>query len=382
MKRLIAGILTSALLLISCGCTSPSVEQTAGASSSKEANSQTSSQPRFSSLNDDALQQYVEDDLYASLEGKFASDDYVIDNIATSYVSKEYLEEITYNSRSNVFFGYSLDELDKQFHGQRYVFTVDNNRTVVRSFEQYDDTFNTVMRNVAVGSGIILVFAAVTMATSGSGGALATVNIIAAASAKTGTEFALSSAVLESAIVGAVTGYQTGDMRRAMKSAAKAGSEGFAWGALTGVTLGGASKAIQVSRAAKNGIPSPWQSEQYALKRYHGKGQVSYIGGEEVTYGTKESTRPDVIRTVRGHTEAIEVKNYDLENTASVGVLLRELKRQVTQRIKDLPKGSTQRIVLDTRNRQYSSVLISDIKKQIHQACDAAYPDIPIDVLR
>ncbi|MBT1164271.1 hypothetical protein [Bifidobacterium felsineum] len=382
MKRLIAGIVASALLLISCGCTSLSGEQTAGTSSSKDSSSQTSSQPRFSLLNDDALQQYVEDDLYASLEGKFASDDYVVDNIATSYVSKEYLEEIAYNSRSNVFFGYSLDELDKQFHGQRYVFTVENNKTVVRSYEQYNDTFNTVMRNVAVGSGIILVFAAVTVATSGSGGALATVNIIAAASAKTGTAFALSSAVLDGAIAGAVTGYQTGDMGQAVKSAVKAGSEGFAWGAFTGVTLGGAGKAIRVSRAAKNGIPSPWQSEQYALKRYRGKGQVSYIGGEEVAYGTKESTRPDVVRTIRGHMEAIEVKNYDLENTASVGVLLRELKRQVTQRMKDLPKGSTQRIVLDTRNRQYSSALISDIKKQIHQACNVAYPDIPIDILR
>jgi hypothetical protein len=94
----------------------------------------------FTGLDDPNLLQYVEDSVYADLVDEFASEDYIIENVAATYVSKEYLEELSYNSQSNIFFGYTLAELDAQFQGTRYVFTLDDNgQTVVQAFEAYDD---------------------------------------------------------------------------------------------------------------------------------------------------------------------------------------------------------------------------------------------------
>ena len=81
------------------------------------------------------LLQYVQDNIYADLSSRFATDDYVIESIISSYVSKEYLEELEYNSRKNIYFGYTLEELDKQFDGQRYVFTLGDDGTTVRSIQ-------------------------------------------------------------------------------------------------------------------------------------------------------------------------------------------------------------------------------------------------------
>ena len=62
----------------------------------------------FSGLNDSDLLQYVEEDLYTKISDQL-EEDYYVENVSAVYVSKEYLEELAYNSRSNIFFGYTLD---------------------------------------------------------------------------------------------------------------------------------------------------------------------------------------------------------------------------------------------------------------------------------
>jgi len=187
MKRFIAVILASAVLLSGCalqtastpGSTSPSIIEstdkipTSKTSESKidEPRSSTAPKaggptvtaapaniPEFNDLGDPKLLQYIEDSVYAGLVDQFSGEDFKIENVSAIYYSKEYLEELDYNSKANIFFGYTLKELDEQFHGTRYVFTLnDKSETTVQPFEDYDDTIDQVIKYVAIGAGVILV---------------------------------------------------------------------------------------------------------------------------------------------------------------------------------------------------------------------------------
>ena len=108
---------------------------------------------------------------------------------------------------------------------------------------------------------------------------------------------------------------------------------------------------------------------------------MSYLNGKEVATSELGATRPDIVRLVDGKIEAIEVKNYNLTSTESRNSLYTELKRQVTDRVQHLPKGSTQRIVLDGSGRNYSNSLIDDVISKIQSVCYEVYPNIPVDVM-
>ena len=146
-SRFISLILSCALLLTGCAGSSSS-DSTKDTSVNSGATTTThiettqsvqfeSEKPTFEQLSDPELPGYIEDDIAAEIESRLASDDYHIDNIASIYVSKEYIETLEYNSKKNIFFGYTLDELDKQFQGKRYVFTLgDDGKTVVKEMEK------------------------------------------------------------------------------------------------------------------------------------------------------------------------------------------------------------------------------------------------------
>ena len=209
-------------------------------------------EPTFLGLNDPNLLPYVEQTIYADLSNQLDAN-YQIQNVSSMYISKEYLEEVAYNSQSNVFFGYSLADLDAEFQGTRYVFTLgENGETTVVPLEEYDDTYEKVLKNVAIGTGVILVCVTVSVVTGGAGAPA--VSMIFAASAKTGAIFAASSGALSAVMAGTVTGLQTHDFDAALKAGALAGSESFKWGAISGAILGGASELITLQTAAKGGL--------------------------------------------------------------------------------------------------------------------------------
>lgn len=210
-------------------------------------------EPKYSKLNDPELLRYIEDNMYAELVSALDSDEYFVQNVSASYLSKEYIEELEYNSKENIFFGYTLSELDAEFRGTRYVFTLgDNGETTVKPFEAYDDTYEKVLKNVAIGTGVILVCVTVSVVTAGAGAPA--VSMIFAASAKTGTIMALSSGAMGGTAAGIVTGVKTKDFNQAMKAAALAGSEGFKMGAISGAIAGGASEAVALKGATLNGL--------------------------------------------------------------------------------------------------------------------------------
>lgn len=209
--------------------------------------------PEFQSLDDEELLQYVEDDIYAEVVAKLDSDQYYVENVHAVYVSKEYLEEVSYNSQSNIFFGYTLEDIKDLYGDTKFVFTLgDNGETVVQPFGDYDDTYDQIIKNVAIGTGVILVCVTVSVVTGGAGAPA--VSMIFAASAKTGTIMALSSGALGGVASGVVRGIQTGDMNQALKAGALAGSESFKWGAVSGTLAGGASEAIALKGATLNGL--------------------------------------------------------------------------------------------------------------------------------
>ena len=401
MKRVIA--LCLAVLMTLTGCTqqtaqnptldtsTPSEVETSSAPTSET--EQTTAQdvpvfaedtePNFATLSDPSLLQYVEDNIYSDLVARFDSEDYIVESVNAVYVSEEYLEEVAYNSKSNVYFGYALEELDAQFQGTRYIFSLgENGETVVEEFARYDDTYDRVIKNVAIGTGVILVCVTVSVV-SGGVGAPAAVSMIFASAAKTGTVYALSSGTISAVAAGMITDIQTGDFEEAKKAAALAGSESFKWGAITGVIVGGATEAITLYRSA-NTIPTPRESELTVLDRTaNSSEQLSYLDGVEVPMNTPGATRPDVVvQNADGTINAIEVKNYNLASSNSRGTLLSELERQITSRVSNLPAGSTQEIVLDVRGRGFSDELIDATITAIRNRLANIYPDIPITILR
>ena len=205
----------------------------------------------FKGMDDPDLLAYVENTVYSDLVKDLNSDDYFVENVEAVYISQEYVEELAYNSQSNLYFGYTLAELDEHFQGERYIFTVDDSgNTVVRKMNTlYDDSTEEIIKNVAVGGGVILLCVTVSAATGGLGAPA--VSMIFAAGAKTGTVFALSSGVMSGAAAAITTGYQTQDFEQAIKAGVLTGSESFKWGAISGAMIGGASEGISLYGAAK-----------------------------------------------------------------------------------------------------------------------------------
>lgn len=263
-KRLIALLLVCVLLV--SGCTSKSQEN--GEVLSEETSgmyvdiSELEQEIKCENISDPEMITYVENAVYTELVTQLNSDEYFVENVEAVYYSKEYLEELEYNSKSNIYFGYTLEEIDKAFEGERYVFTLgDDGKTTVKAFEKYDDPYDKVIKNVVTGAGVILICVTVSVLT---GGTAPAVSLIFAASAKTGTVMAVSSGLLGGIASGVVTGIQTGDLNKAIQAAALDGSDGFKWGAITGVITGGVSQTVALKGATMNGLT---MNEAAAIQR-------------------------------------------------------------------------------------------------------------------
>lgn len=207
----------------------------------------------FSGMNDPNLLRYTEATVYDSLVSSLDSEEYFVENVSAIYISQEYIDELAYNSQANIYFGYTLQELAEQFRGKKYVFTLgDDGSTIVTEFENYDDTYDRALKNVAIGTGVILVCVTVSVVSGGIGAPA--ISMIFAASAKTGTVMALSGGTIGGISAGIVTGIETGSMDQALKAAALAGSEGYKWGAISGAVSGLASETMALKGATMNGL--------------------------------------------------------------------------------------------------------------------------------
>lgn len=243
MKKLISSFLVIALFLT--GCTGIDLND----NDTKETEVE---ELQFSSVDDPALTSYIEDELYENIVEELDSDKYFIENVQATYVSKEYLEESQYNSQLNIYFGYSLEQLDQAFGDTKYVFDIDENgNTTVKELVEITDNFGQMIQNVMIGSGVILICVTVSLVAAPSAPA---VSLIFATSAKTATTFAVSGAALDGVVSAAITGYETGDMDKALQSGLVSASEGFKWGAIFGAVSGGTSSTVSLKGATRNGL--------------------------------------------------------------------------------------------------------------------------------
>ena len=339
--------------------------------------------PVFDSLDDDTFLRYIEDQYYADLEQTFGNEDYQIQEIHAIYLSKEYLEDVEYNSLENIYFGYKLSDVEQEFGNINYSFTLgENNETIVEELESYDYACEKMLKNVTIGAGVILVLVVVTIATDGADiPVLAAVSAISSSAAKGALISALSSGAIGAALGGSIEYYKSGDKDKALKAAGLMGSDGFKTGAIVGAIAGGIEGGVDFYNTS-HAVPTWMESEKYIQSQYGGEEQLSYLNGELVSKSTSGATRPDLVRFLEdGTQEAIEIKNYNLQNPNNVNELCTVLKHQVEYRVDNLPEGMVQRIVLDVRNRGFSPECVNEAVTKIRNVLDPIYPDIPIDVV-
>ena len=283
MKRMIAVILACMMLLSACSApaentkpaesaetesqdviiqaeASASPEQNGAGSTvqevpTEEAQIDTNSGPDISinGLDDEVLLTYVEDSVYSTLVAQLDSEDFFVENVEAIYYPKEYIEALASNSQPNLYFGYTAAELNAQFQGTKYVFTLGaDGQTVVVPMETVsDDVYVKAMEDVIIGSGVILVCVTVSIVAAPAAPA---VSMIFAASASTGTAFALESGTISFVAAAIAKGYETESLEQAFKAGVEAGGEGFKWGAIIGSTLGGTKEAIALKGATLNGL--------------------------------------------------------------------------------------------------------------------------------
>lgn len=201
---------------------------------------------------DDELIAHVEDLVYMEAVQSLDDEKFFVENVSAVYISQEYLDEVAFNSQSNIYFGYSLAELDEIFEGTRYIFTLgEDGTTDVKELVEIEDTdTDTIIKNVAIGTGVILVCVTVSVLTAGTGSAAA-ISVIFATAAKTAAVAAGSSAAIGGVSAGVVRGIETGDMNEALDAAVLGASEGFKWGAITGAVSGGAAGTVKYAKAMK-----------------------------------------------------------------------------------------------------------------------------------
>ena len=353
--------------------------------------------PDFSGLDDPNLYQYVESDLYANLESLLNSEDYIIEDIQVKNVSKEYLEEQAYNSLPNVYFGYTLKDLSEYFDENRYIFTLSDGDTTVRPFEEYEDSYEELIKDVAIGAGIILVSVILSAATAGAATpVMHGVHVLFATTATTAKGVALSAAAIGGIQAGIITGIETGDFKETLKASAKSAAESFKWGAIIGTAVGtfkgvgnlvkttsGVSKIGTSAQSVKGTQKiSPQESEAKALKIFKGEAQKSYLNGKEVPYGTPKSTRPDiVVKGENGRLKAIEVKNYNIESSNGRQALISTLKNQMPGRVQNMPPNTEEIIAIETQGYNISEAIKQELITDIQKACEPFYNSITVEFM-
>ncbi|WP_200655110.1 hypothetical protein [Paraburkholderia aspalathi] len=118
-----------------------------------------------------------------------------------------------------------------------------------------------------------------------------------------------------------------------------------------------------LSDGGGNGRPSARQSEIDVGSDLGSSAdpQVSYKNGQQVSYGTSGSVRPDYAAT--DGSASFEVKNYNISTNSSG--LINNVATQAMQRQANLPDGMQQQVIIDTRGQTVTDSQINNIVQGI-----------------
>ena len=176
----------------------------------------------------------IEELISEKLNDALKDSDYEIGKIEGKFISQEYIEEVAYNTKANIFFGYTLAQLDAQFEGTRYVFTLgDDDQTTVIPFEEYIDesVYMKLLKDMAVGAGVILVCVTVASMAKDAPAICVVLSIGGFDDAE-----ALASC-LEFLVNGVVAYIQTGDLSEVFDAVLLDGNGEVNWSAIVGLVF-------------------------------------------------------------------------------------------------------------------------------------------------
>ena len=349
MKRKVALTLALSMMLVACGKESDVVSNDASTEASSEefidADGLGDMDTNFESLSDEGLLQYVEDMVYATFNQSLQSETYIFKNVTATYVSKEEVDELENDPDLGIYFGYSFEEIDEHIDRVEYVITAgDEGKAYADELEEFGDSFNTVVQDVATDNGVVLVNATVSYVQSDID--KDTYTIIFACSAEDPEAVALSADVISGTFISYISGKAAGNVRDHFKSSVFYPQEGFKWGAYAAILPSRDENPLQFEKGAQteSSVPSLRESIEYVLSTYGGEENISFYDREEVNMRTMGATRPDVtVRNPDGTIEAIEVVNTELGSVRIRRALYMLLEQKVRTRVRDLPEDATQK---------------------------------------
>lgn len=197
-------------------------------------------------------QTILEELIYTELVTQLDSTDYFVENVQVTYISNEYLEELEFNSQANIYFGYSLDQLNELFEGTRYIFTLgEDGQTVVQEFENAENQYGEILKNLAVGTGVIVVSAVVVCMIGPEPVTLTNIMTCAVSLGK-----APAAKFFGNVFKAIVDNHNAEHFGEAVQAAALSSSETFAWSVFTGAVKKVGSTALSLLGEESNGLSS------------------------------------------------------------------------------------------------------------------------------
>lgn len=167
-SKLIAFPLCFALALQGCGV--PAQSSTTDEEPAAQETAQTTEDNR--KISDAGFVENLQDSVYNlivdDLDESGNTQQIEVKEVKAVYLSKEYIEQYSFNSKETKFFGSTLGELEAKFGDQKYVFDIDENgKTVCHAVDDFDDTFDQVTKVALVGTGVILISVTIVCVTGG-----------------------------------------------------------------------------------------------------------------------------------------------------------------------------------------------------------------------
>lgn len=328
---------------------------------------------------DEETLQQLKDQVYADISEELSTDEYLVQDVKVIYLTEE--EVATMSPEDKIYFGYSANGLNDVITSDMTVIDESEYGTIdVKSEKLLDkDDRTTVIKNLAIGTGIILVCVTVVCVTKDMEIDNEVVTAFIELAPKAAALGAAGFATITGTVSGAIQYVKSKNLKESFRKLIVDGSKGFKWGAIIGTVYAGASTFLSDFMETHNEkIPEFKESEVDAAKKFKSiKEQVVFCGGVE---SPKAFSGCSIVDFVTKKNEAVEVKNYDLKNNMSS--LLSTLKRQIGERVKNLPEGYTQKIVLDVRGRGYSKDFIKQCVTDIQEALKDIYPNIPVEVIK
>ena len=232
-SKLIAFPLCFALALQGCGV--PAQSSTTDGEPAAQETAQTTEDNR--KISDAGFVENLQDSVYNlivdDLDESGNTQQIEVQEVKAVYLSKEYIEQYSFNSKETKFFGSTLGELEAKFGDQKYVFDIDENgKTVCHAVDDFDDTFDQVTKVALVGTGVILISVTIVCVT---GGAPVTA-LVACTGSSAGAITANQAHIALMAASAAVAIFDDGDVGNAAKDIAFDTGSDFIMQAIGGAT--------------------------------------------------------------------------------------------------------------------------------------------------